>query len=314
MLIVFSITFPIYAAIAIGYVVVQRGWFAPSDMRVLGQYVLNIALPALLFHAVASRDLSEVFHLGYMLTYLLGGLATIVISFLWFTFTGAQSQPRAVAVMGSVCPNSGFVGYPVVFLAFPDQAGVILALNFLIENILLVPICLVLVDLSKDRGDVSILRRLGGVFWGILKRPMVIALLSGLVFSLAQIPIPAAVNQLLNMLAASASALALVVIGGTLVGLPLKGNRAFAAQIAAGKLVVHPALVAITAGGLVALGLVALPPELHVAVILSAAMPMFGVYTVFAQEQGQEGIASIAMLMATSLAFVTLSALLLWLT
>ncbi|MDA7963501.1 AEC family transporter [Ruegeria sp.] len=313
MLIVFSITFPIYAAMVIGYVVVRKGWFAPSDMRVLGQYVLNIALPALLFHAVASRDLSDVFHPGYMLAYLLGGLAAIAVSYLWFTVTGAASQRRAVAVMGSVCPNSGFVGYPVMLLAFPDQAGVILALNFLIENIVLIPICLVLMDLAAERGDMSIPRRLGGIFWGILKRPMVIALLLGLGVSLLQLPVPAAVTQLLSMLAASASALALVVIGGALVGLPLKGNRAFATQIAASKLVLHPALVAVAASGLVALGLVALPPDLHAAVILSAAMPMFGIYTVFAQEQGQEGIASIAMLAATSLAFVTLSALLLWL-
>ena len=44
--------------------------------------------------------------------------------------------------------------------------------------------------------------------------------------------------------------------------------------------------------------------------ILSAAMPMFGIYTVLAQEQGLEGLASIAMLAATSAAFVTLSLLL----
>ena len=55
-----------------------------------------------------------------------------------------------------------------------------------------------------------------------------------------------------------------------------------------------------------------LPEELHSAVILSAAMPMFWIYTVLAQRQGLEGAASLAMLTATSLAFVTLTALL-WL-
>lgn len=62
------------------------------------------------------------------------------------------------------------------------------------------------------------------------------------------------------------------------------------------------------------LGLAALPPDMYAAVILSAAMPMFGIYTVLAQELGLEGAASIAMLAATSMAFVTLSVFLIWLT
>jgi hypothetical protein len=70
--------------------------------------------------------------------------------------------------------------------------------------------------------------------------------------------------------------------------------------------------VAGVAAVLLGAGLVTLTPELHSAVILSAAMPMFGIYTVLAQRQGLEGAASLAMLTATSLAFVTLTVLL-WL-
>ena len=51
-----------------------------------------------------------------------------------------------------------------------------------------------------------------------------------------------------------------------------------------------------------------------VAVILSAAMPMFGIYTLLAQDYGHEGIASIALLGATAGAFFTLSAFLALLT
>ena len=126
---VFAITFPIYAAIAIGYLIVAKGWFSADEMRVLGKYVLNIALPALLFNAIASRNISEVFHPGYMVIYLASGLATIVIAWVWFTLTGTDKAHRAVAIMGTSCPNSGFVGYPVMLLAFPDIADVIFVLN-----------------------------------------------------------------------------------------------------------------------------------------------------------------------------------------
>ncbi len=310
---ILTITFPIYAAIAIGYLIVKRGWFGTSDMRTLGKYVLDIALPALLFNAMATRDFAEVFHPGYMLVFALGGVATIAVSFVWFTLTGTDKPRRAVAVMGTACPNSGFIGYPVMLLTFPDLAGVILALNMLVENILLIPICLILMELSRDRAQTSISHQIGTILWGVLKRPMVIGLLLGLAVSLAQIPMPSAATNLFQMLAASASALSLVVIGGSLAGLSLRGNHWKAAQVALGKIILHPALVALTLLGVTAAG-IALPADLQVAVILSAAMPMFGIYTVLAQEHGHEGMASIAMLIATAFGFFTLSGLLLALT
>ncbi|MGX9352081.1 AEC family transporter [Shimia sp. W99] len=307
---ILAITFPIYAAIAIGYLIVWRGWFKPADLRVLGKYVMDIALPALIFHAVASRNLSEVIRPDYMLVFLVGGVLTLGLSFAWFSLTAADRPRRAIAVMGSTCPNSGFVGYPTMLLVFPDLAGVILALNMLVENVVLIPLCLMLMELAKDQPGLSPMRLIGKVLWGVLRRPMVIGLLLGLLVSLLQIPLPGPAARLFQMLAASASALSLIVIGGSLVGLPMKGNWKMAVQIALGKLILHPVLVALSAAALMALGWVVLPADLHVAVILSAAMPMFGIYTVLAQEQGLEGAASIAMLMATSGAFVTLSVLL----
>lgn len=306
---ILAITFPIYAAIAIGFAIVKLGWFGQSDMRTLGKYVMDIALPALLFNAMASRDFAEVFHLGYMLVFALGGLATITVSYLWFTATRTEVSRRAVAVMGTTCPNSGFIGYPVMLLTFPDLAGVILALNMLVENILLIPICLILMDLARGGAQVSIVSRVGGILWGVLKRPMVIGLLLGLAVSLVRLPIPGTITQLFDMLAASAAALSLVVIGGSLAGLSLRGNHWKAAQVAVGKLFLHPGLVALVAMMVTMMG-VSLPPDMMVAVILSAAMPMFGIYSVLAQESGHDGMASIAMLIATTLGFFSLSGLL----
>lgn len=311
---IFAITFPIYAAIAIGYLIVAKGWFSASDMRVLGKYVMNIALPALLFNAIASRNISEVFHPGYMLVYLAGGLATIAIAWGWFTLTGTDKARRAVAIMGTSCPNSGFVGYPVMLLAFPDIAGVILALNFLVENFALVPICLILMELAKDSQTQSIPRTIARAIWSVLRRPLVIGLILGLVVSLLQIPIPDMANRLFSMLAASAAALSLIVVGGSLFGLSLSGNQWRAIQVAAGKLVLQPSLTILAAVMLPLVGLAALTPGMYAAVVLSAAMPMFGIYTVLAQELNLEGAASVAMLAATVLAFFTLSAFLLWLT
>ncbi|WP_406647527.1 AEC family transporter [Aliisedimentitalea scapharcae] len=311
---ILAITFPIYGAIALGYLVVAKGWFAAAEMRTLGKYVLNIALPALLFNAVASRRIADVFQPDYMLAYGLGGLATIATAWILFTLRGTDPQRRALGVMGSTCPNNAFIGFPIMLLAFPAQAEIILALNLLVENILLVPLCLLLMEGASGNRQESLLRHIGAILFNVLKMPMVIGLLLGLAVSLVNVPLPAPFTRLTGMLAASASALSLVVIGGSLVGLPLHGNRGLAAQITMTKLLIHPGLVAGAALTLSALGWIALTPDFHSAAILSAAMPMFGIYTVLAQKQGLEGAASIAMLGATTTAFVTLNLFLLFLT
>ena len=313
MVAILGITFPIYGAIGIGYWLVRAGWFSAADMGLLGKFVLNIAMPALLFRALPTRDFAQVFQQGYVLAYLGGGLATITVAYLWFALKRLDPARRALAVMGSSCPNSGFVGYPVMLLAFPDIAGIVLALNMLVENIVLIPICLVLIDFAKGQTGAGLSARLGAILLGVLRRPMVIGLLAGLAVSVLGIPVPDPFVGLLSMLADSAAALSLIAIGGALVGLPLRGNKSLAAQIAIGKLVLHPALVALAAVLVSLVGLPGLTDDLHIAVILSSAMPMFGIYVVLAQEQGLEGAASIAMLAATSGAFITLNALMLWL-
>jgi hypothetical protein len=97
------------------------------------------------------------------------------------------------------------------------------------------------------------------------------------------------------------------------VGLPRKGNVVLAAQIAFGKLVVFPAIAIATLATAAALVL-PLPEERMVAaLILTAALPMFSIFPVLAQEYGQGGAASLAMLATTALSFFTLSGLLWWL-
>ena len=58
------------------------------------------------------------------------------------------------------------------------------------------------------------------------------------------------------------------------------------------------------------IGLAAMPADLAMAAIITAAVPMFTIYALFAQELGHEGMASIAQVLATTLGFFTLSAVL----
>lgn len=309
---ILTITLPVFALIAMGYGAVWQGFFKQSDMRVLGQFVLQIALPALLFRAVATRPLTEVLVPGYLFVFLAAGLGLILVVYTSTAIAGVGPRRRAIAALGSIIPNSGFIGYPMMLLIFPDLAGVILAMNMLVENFILIPICLMLAELGRKDEGRPLAHMLGAMVMSVLKRPMVLSLLVGLIWTLLSLPIPRPAMRVLDVTANAAAALSLFAIGGSLFGLPTRGNRALAGFIAMGKLVLHPALTFTALAGFAALGWAVPTGDLATAVVLSAAMPMFGIYTILAQDYELEGLASLALLMAMVGAFFSLSVLLGW--
>ena len=83
MLNILSITGPIYLLILIGYVATRSGFFARSDMQVIGRYVINLAIPALLFKVSSERALGEIFNPSYLLAYLAGSLVMVGGGYWW---------------------------------------------------------------------------------------------------------------------------------------------------------------------------------------------------------------------------------------
>ena len=135
---------------------------------------------------------------------------------------------------------------------------------------------------------------------------------AGVAVSVLEIRLPSMIVRSIDMFAAASGALSLFVIGGTLVGLPRDGVGKAVMPIVTGKLIIHPLGVA---AGIVlasALGLAPIEQDFRMAAILSAAMPMMGIYATLAMQYGQEDFATVAQLLTTTAAFFTLSGLL-WL-
>jgi malonate transporter and related proteins len=309
MLEILSITGPIYLIIALGYGATRWGGFATADMRVLGKFVIQLALPAMLFSALAQRSVREVFNLQYLAAYALACGAVLVLGFVWTRRVTRQSMSfSSMVAMGMGCPNSGFVGYPVLFLVLGGSvASVSLALNVLVENLLLVPVLLVLSDLGDHRKGAWHL-----VLWqslkGLLRNPMVLSMAAGVAASLAGVTLPAPLSRTVQLFAQASGALSLFVIGGSLVGLHIKGTLGTVAKISAGKLLLHPLAMLLVLGWVVPVD----DPQLRAAALLSCAMPMLGIYAILSQRHGHEGTASAALLVTTVASFVTLSAFLWW--
>lgn len=310
MLDILSITAPIFIMIAIGYVAVRSGVFEAAAMRFLGSYVVTLALPALLFKAISQRPVAEVVNWSYMAIYLAGSLVVLAGGYLYARrVQNVETTAAAFSAMGMVCSNTGFIGYPILLLTLPSIAAVGLALNMLVENIVLIPLLLAIAEAGHgDRSSVA--KALRRTLRGLIRNPIIIGLVLGLAASLAGLNIPAPLMKPVDMLAASSAAVSLLVIGGTLAGVPVRGLSGKIAPIVAGKLIFHPLAVYGASVVLPLAGLTALSNDMQAVAIILASVPMMGIYPLLAQRFGQERTSVVAMLMATVLSFFTLSAVL----
>ena len=310
MLDILAITGPIYFSIAIGYFTTRFGLFSRTDKQVFGKFVINIAVPALLFKALAERPIGEILNFDYMLAYLVGTLIVIGLGLFWCRSVARMNATNsALSAMGMACSNSVFIGYPVILLTVPPVAGVAMALNTTLENLVVTPLMLALAESGRANSG-RWYRIIGQSLARLLSNPMIIGLFGGFIVSLLGWKLPTPIARTLGLFSMATGALSLFVIGNTLVGLPIRGMVKQVIPVVIGKLILHPLAVYLSLLVLPLLGMPPVDPELRMAAVLMAAVPMLAIYPILAQLFGQEDFTATALLITTIASFFTLSALL----
>lgn len=310
MLDILTVTAPIYLAIGVGYLAVRYGLFDKTELRALGKFVFNIALPAILLNALLQRRFDETLNVTYLAAYAAGSLLNAAIALRWARRLAPDApSARPYIAMGAMFSNSGFVGFPIMLLALPSVAGVSLALNMLVENILLLPLLLSLADQqaadAKNRWTA-----VGQSILALRKNPLILTIVAAIALSLLEIRLPSTLSRTVTLFAQASSAIALFTIGGTLYGLPFKELGAKVAAITVGKLALHPLCIWLVLALCVRAGLPALPADLYAALILTGTLPIMSIYPILAMRHGHEKFCAAALLSTTALSFFSLSALL----
>jgi malonate transporter len=306
MLHILNITAPIYLIIAAGFLAVRLGLFSKDEMRVLGRFVIQFCVPALIFHALSQRSFGDILNASFLIAY---AGAAVVLSLGTMAYArrvrGHDMPMAALHGLGVSASNSAFIGYPILAQTIgPAAAGVGLALAMIVENLIALPLALVMAD-SGNTGHHPWTQTLWRTVRGLLRNPMISAILLGFTFSMLGLQLPEVMARTVQIVATAASPVALFVIGGSLVGLKLGGVRRDIATVAFGKLVLHPLLVFVALWALPPLD-----PQLRIAAVVLAGMPMLSLYPVVAQKYHHEGFCAAALLVTTVASFVSISTLL----
>lgn len=206
-------TIPVFLVMIIGYILRRMGMFSDEFINNANKFNFNVTLPALLIKDLMSTDFKAVFDLKYFFYCALVTLACILV--IWGLSKIFVKDKSIVGefVQGSYRGSAAVLGTAFAINIYGNTGMVPLMIigSVPLYNIFAV-IVLSLESKDHQKGKIK------DAVIGILKNPMLISILIGLLLSIFEIKFPTIIDTTLNNFAKLASPLALVCIGAAFEG------------------------------------------------------------------------------------------------
>ena len=238
--IILEIVAPVFAIVALGWAAAAWKWVDEGGFRTLIWFTFTIASPALLFAGGTSGNTGGgpaalAFFLAALVVY--GAAMWIALRQLSLTLAEA-----GLFALNCTFGNTVMMGIPLTAAAY-GQAGVAVLLALIaLHSMVLLSLGTVVAEFGIHRAA-PLGRVLRSTLVGVVKNPIVMAVLVALVWSTLALPVPAAMRRTLELLGASSPPLALFCLGGSLASFKLAGSMRDVAWALVLKLAVLPVLV-----------------------------------------------------------------------
>ncbi|MFA5520874.1 MAG: AEC family transporter [Castellaniella sp.] len=297
---------PLFALILLGYISGRGRLLGPAAVESLNTFVVWMALPALLFQAMAASDLHELRQPGYFLGFTLAMTIVFILGGLLRGKTPASLTLRSIEAMAAAYANVGFMGIPLMLILYGEAALAPTIIATLLTACALFAATIVLIEFDRQTSP-HLGQSLMRVGLALLRNPLVFSPLAGLLLAVAGISLPHPVLQFTTLLGNAASPCALVTIGLFLAQSRPATSAGPVVRVVALKLLIHPALTAV-----LVYAVFDMPPLwAHTAVLLSALPVGTGPFMLAALYREGAELSSRAILVSTVLSLLTVSALVL---
>lgn len=295
--------FPIFGLMAIGYGSARVRLMEEAGVRGLVLFVFNFSIPALLFDSMAGMAFPEDLEWGFLLAFYLASFVTYGLGAATGRLAFRRSlDEQAIFGMGAAFSNLVLMGLPIVLTALGPDAALPMLLIIGFHSVTFMPLTVALIQ--ADRGDgAGRGRRAAGIFADVLRNPIILGILFGLLVNLGGVPLWRGVTSIVDFLAAAAVPCALFAMGASLATYPLRGDVAPAVVLTTLKLVVHPLLVWLIA--VPVLGLEGL--AVSVAIVMASMPSAVNVYLFGERYRAAPGIAARTVLLTSVCSMLTIA-------
>jgi predicted permease len=256
-------TLPIFAVIAIGFIIKKRGLISEENVPVLNRLTYNFGLSALVFIGITGNKFSDIFDVRLLKVLFPAYFIYIALVFLAFYFTKINTRTKSAIMVSSYRNNMAFIGMPILLYSFGNlaaaKASIVIAV-LLPLNIIMTAVFYQVFKVSLNSGAGGPNAAAGGpnaaaangqnsiVRGSNAKRlskeifldPVIIAVLAGLLISYFNLQLPIPVKNIFSILSDMAVPLALISIGASFKFSHVKKNLKYLALISISKLIIFP--------------------------------------------------------------------------
>lgn len=214
-------TVPVFAVMIIGNLLKRLGIIDDHFAGVANKFVFKICLPCMVFQDLADTNIRKNFDLTYV-GFCFGAtlLSILVIWFLAKRLLADQTQTGAF-VQGAYRSSAAILGIAFIqnIYGTSGMAPLMIIGSVPLYNIFAVIILTLESNHPLTENENTAQReRIKQAFLGILKNPIIIGIVLGLIASCINIPFPRMVDKAISNLAVMASPLALISIGASFEG------------------------------------------------------------------------------------------------
>jgi predicted permease len=240
---IIGISFPLFALIALGFFAHRRHLVNDETPAVLITFVYYFLLPPFLFMKIIDADVNQGLDIRILLAYY---LAVGIIFFISYTSSYRMySHDRkivAIRSIASIAANTGYLGLPIIVLAYGNQAIIPGVAIVLLDNLIVLVGGSLLLEAAGSHG----------VRWRkvameslakIVRNPLIVSIVLGMLYVLLVGVIPNPIRILGKTMADATLPCALFALGATLAQRRTAGHSSVDRyHIVALKLFMHPLL------------------------------------------------------------------------
>jgi len=205
---------PIFIIIIIGWLLRKGGIISELFIKQSTKFVYQVTLPILVFLKLAIVDFKTLFDLNLVVLVYVCMLMIFFLGWLIAKIFIKKGNGRGVFIQGGYWPNNVIIGLALTINIFGDDSVsiMVMILVFLIPlDYMLSVIALTISDRHEKRS-----KAIFDMIKTIALNPIIVSSVVAIVFSIVAIPVPRALINTGNYLAAITLPLALISVGGIL--------------------------------------------------------------------------------------------------
>ena len=199
---------PLMIYMGVGLLAKKRYGFTPQIISYFNKLVFGVFLPTNMFYSVYFTDVSKVVKPSFVGFAVAALLAEYIVGFVLVTTLVKDNKKRGAMIQAFYRSNFILLGVPLVENLYGAEA-----------TALPLMLCAIIIPIYNVLAVFTLETFRGGTFnpakilWGVLRNPMILGAIGGLLFKLLPFPAPESLLKCIKAIAGSTTPFALIVLG-----------------------------------------------------------------------------------------------------